>query len=167
MGKLDGVGGAKAPSGFWDGERKCPFVASRNGWHPKQQAVTWETKSTGDFPGAAGLQRDHPWGRVAGSKGRVEERTRAGWMGHRGTAGEEMLGRCQGLPAADGTAEGERGLAAAVGSGVGVPHRQWGLEQAWAGAVLTSKSLVDLEDPWCKPTACTLQLSATASSIRG
>jgi hypothetical protein len=51
MGKLDGTGGVKAPGGFRDGKRKCPFAAS---WNISFQAgvsssrtVAWETRKGG------------------------------------------------------------------------------------------------------------------------
>lgn len=51
MGKLDRAGGVKAPGGFRDGKRKCPFAAC---WNISFQAgvsssgiVAWEMRNGG------------------------------------------------------------------------------------------------------------------------
>ncbi|CAO2585837.1 hypothetical protein LEMLEM_LOCUS3746 [Lemmus lemmus] len=70
MGKLDGIGGVKAPGGFRDGKRKCPFAAS---WNISFQAgisssrtVAWETRNMKEHPEqGGGYTGNHPWRPVA------------------------------------------------------------------------------------------------------
>lgn len=83
MGKLDGTGGVKAPGGFRDGKRKCPFAAS---WNISFQAgvsssrtVAWETRKGGlrgeknRVGWGGGYIKNHPWKAVATNQRRTDK----------------------------------------------------------------------------------------------
>lgn len=110
-GKVGWCGRCEGPWWLLRWGKEMPFCGILEcqplGWHPKQQAVAWETGSTEAFPGVAGPQQGPPLGDSCWKQRESCGEDQSQLDGASGAAGERVLGWCQAWPAADGMVKEE------------------------------------------------------------
>lgn len=170
MGKLDGIGGVKAPGGFRDGKRKRPFAASRNisfqaGISSSRDCCLGDKehertpRTGGGVQGESSLEASGYEPQAALDTGQ-KVRDLLGWPWVPKRAGEVC---------ARGKTEGGEEGAEAAGVGVGqtrtTGRAEWG-RHSGLGKAAPVNSPQFSTTPCCQPPAFGIQLLAAATNSK-